>query len=879
MREATKRLVLAFLFVILTVCSRLGAGALPGIFKDSIGSRNSGPQPSRDCGSGGGMRGSALMSSRASSLSSRGGGLARGSSPFSGGLGIGSSSSLSGDVLIRMEQFHKVKRLFTNQAHPSPRRPTAGLETGCSSCYPPPPRSSMPHRTAVSAVHSRGSTGVTAAGQQPSVTASVASDCSVAAPTSRPEPVHLQAGGGGRGGPAAHKVGMKTVAVSPPSPSSGALPAFASSGPVRGTGGSPTADALPGEAAARTMAGSSPAQSLVPMLAATASEDNAGVEMALPGATPVTALATAEATRVSAAPASEGAASSQEVRVSVSVVSVSSVRAGPEQQTQLGGPGTSAEDSSSLPERGGTASDEARPGRVAATAAEGIATVSAASNHGVGAPPGESISRSAGMSAPANVTSDIAARVTINPNSVASVALAGRGSCLPTACVTPLEPTTAADPLSAGAAAGAVTGGAVRAAAGAVAGAAAAAAAGAAAASAAKAAVEDCRAGAEGAVATRGATATAVPHARTEGAEENAKVYAEDVDQRQQAEQRDARAGGAYQRFAGYSDWKEARMSPQLAVDIVSKELVEFIRCSHQSLHAAQTASRQSQTRASPAAIGSGAPLSGGQPAASFLPGGGGGLAAGSSATASLLPSKVPPSAASSPKTEAPANATQSPRDLYSCPNCSNPLLLCPRCHSRYPQLTLYEGRVVMECVHCGEGSPPSTPSGSALLSGGSADGIGGRARGPVAAGGGQQAADDVTEGIPVGGHRRIFTHCWHCRWELSKCAELLKGSEAAIDGVLYKKGKHLHQWQARYYVLVDNMLYYYRRKVSERRGTPLPSLCRRGLVSSELNCLWDGSILFLTEVCSFRDIQAQESVSVGARAKVLSKTLSSGLV
>ncbi|PFH34944.1 calcium dependent protein kinase CDPK7 [Besnoitia besnoiti] len=169
----------------------------------------------------------------------------------------------------------------------------------------------------------------------------------------------------------------------------------------------------------------------------------------------------------------------------------------------------------------------------------------------------------------------------------------------------------------------------------------------------------------------------------------------------------------------------------------------------------------------------------------------------------------------------------------------------------------LYEGRVVMECRRCGglggpsfheaaaAGQKPSAPASGAATAA-SADAASAtsadRAAGGGPSGGSRPAGgcgdDDGREtGICVGGNRRIFTRCWHCTWELSKCAEMLKGnSEAAIDGVLYKKGKHLHQWQARYYVLVDNMLYYYRRKGDAKpRGFMFLEGCYVELLSEQL--------------------------------------------
>lgn len=102
---------------------------------------------------------------------------------------------------------------------------------------------------------------------------------------------------------------------------------------------------------------------------------------------------------------------------------------------------------------------------------------------------------------------------------------------------------------------------------------------------------------------------------------------------------------------------------------------------------------------------------------------------------------------------------------LICCPSCHGLLVVCPRCHRRLPSLQLSHGVVLVECHSCLEDKPYQ------------------------------------------------FHTCWHCHWDFAKASELVDQCEPLYEGVLYKIGKHTHKWRRRYFVLVDNLLYYYARK------------------------------------------------------------------
>ncbi|ETB57751.1 CAMK protein kinase [Plasmodium yoelii 17X] len=101
--------------------------------------------------------------------------------------------------------------------------------------------------------------------------------------------------------------------------------------------------------------------------------------------------------------------------------------------------------------------------------------------------------------------------------------------------------------------------------------------------------------------------------------------------------------------------------------------------------------------------------------------------------------------------------------NLYSCPNCKGPFLMCPNCHSRYPRFCVKEDKIAMECEYC-----------------------------------------DC--------EHCYFYNCIYCNFDFQKCLNMVK-KNSLKEGILYKIGKHLHQFKARYYILFDSLLYYYDKK------------------------------------------------------------------
>uniref|UniRef100_A0A8C9GL60 Calcium/calmodulin-dependent protein kinase n=1 Tax=Piliocolobus tephrosceles TaxID=591936 RepID=A0A8C9GL60_9PRIM len=90
---------------------------------------------------------------------------------------------------------------------------------------------------------------------------------------------------------------------------------------------------------------------------------------------------------------------------------------------------------------------------------------------------------------------------------------------------------------------------------------------------------------------------------------------------------------------------------------------------------------------------------------------------------------------------------------------------MCPNCHSRYPRFCVKNNKVAMKCEYC---------------------------------------------------NNCYFYSCVYCNFKFQKCLYMLKNNTLK-EGILYKIGKHLHQYKARYYVLFDNLLYYYDKQKNYR--------------------------------------------------------------
>ncbi|SCO72717.1 calcium-dependent protein kinase 7, putative [Plasmodium vivax] len=159
---------------------------------------------------------------------------------------------------------------------------------------------------------------------------------------------------------------------------------------------------------------------------------------------------------------------------------------------------------------------------------------------------------------------------------------------------------------------------------------------------------------------------------------------------------------------------------------------------------------------------------------------------------------EVPPAASAAPT----ASASTPPRpahegkkkkkhvkdvNLYSCPNCKGPFLMCPNCHGRYPRFCVNEDKIAMECEYCEC-------------------------------------------------EHCYFYSCIYCNFDFQKCLDMIK-KNSLKEGILYKIGKHLHQFKARYYILFDNLLYYYdKQKNLKPRGFMFLEGCYVEVISKNDN-------------------------------------------
>jgi serine/threonine protein kinase len=111
------------------------------------------------------------------------------------------------------------------------------------------------------------------------------------------------------------------------------------------------------------------------------------------------------------------------------------------------------------------------------------------------------------------------------------------------------------------------------------------------------------------------------------------------------------------------------------------------------------------------------------------------------------------------------SHVTDEEQCLFTCPHCHVLLIVCPRCQRSVSSLELFHGDIVVECLNCLDNLP----------------------------------------------HR--FHSCWHCHWNFSKAIEMIDSTTPLHEGFLYKLGRKSHTWKRRYFVLVENLLYYYKEK------------------------------------------------------------------
>lgn len=228
--------------------------------------------------------------------------------------------------------------------------------------------------------------------------------------------------------------------------------------------------------------------------------------------------------------------------------------------------------------------------------------------------------------------------------------------------------------------------------------------------------------------------------------------------------------------------------------------------------------------------------------------------------------------------------------DLLSCPSCKTPYLLCFKCHSRYRSLHLviYPTQIYIECETCllrcdpaytscwicawqfdqalhiiNLQSPVSNKSARRIpidnldltasvnlidanssdsqpsqMSRGTRDSFGGSMQSVISTV--ENALDSGTITVSNIGGTNVSG-------STPNSGPTSSGFKRPImSGILYKIGKHLHQWKARYYVLVDNILYYYADRYSSKpRGCIFLEGCYLDNVSERNGTIYEGKYGF----------------------------------
>ncbi|KAH0480783.1 MAG: uncharacterized protein KVP18_002289 [Porospora cf. gigantea A] len=72
---------------------------------------------------------------------------------------------------------------------------------------------------------------------------------------------------------------------------------------------------------------------------------------------------------------------------------------------------------------------------------------------------------------------------------------------------------------------------------------------------------------------------------------------------------------------------------------------------------------------------------------------------------------------------------------------------------------------------------------------------------------------DEGSVALVCGACGERHTKCWDCGWPFSNAPMWLSCRDVSMEGIMYKKGRHSHLWRTRYYVLVKNVVYYYKRR------------------------------------------------------------------
>ncbi|KAK2198460.1 bifunctional EF-hand domain/Pleckstrin homology domain/Protein kinase domain/Protein kinase-like domain superfamily/EF-Hand 1 [Babesia duncani] len=147
--------------------------------------------------------------------------------------------------------------------------------------------------------------------------------------------------------------------------------------------------------------------------------------------------------------------------------------------------------------------------------------------------------------------------------------------------------------------------------------------------------------------------------------------------------------------------------------------------------------------------------------------------------------------------------------ELFSCPSCGIPFLMCPRCFGRFPVLTLHlEDEVYMQCCVCAnEGLPPFYNCWVCDWRFSDVSKLENTCNNLSQSVTPRQIVNSESITKDFGTNYRSFS-----KTEAGECLNSATPgiSKVTKSGFMYKIGKHLHQWKQRYYVLMGNILYYY---------------------------------------------------------------------
>ncbi|AFZ81416.1 protein kinase domain-containing protein [Theileria equi strain WA] len=174
-------------------------------------------------------------------------------------------------------------------------------------------------------------------------------------------------------------------------------------------------------------------------------------------------------------------------------------------------------------------------------------------------------------------------------------------------------------------------------------------------------------------------------------------------------------------------------------------------------------------------------------------------------------------------------NLNRTVYELYSCPNCKTPFLMCPVCYKRYRGLSLHieSSSIYIKCSNCHNSDNDIFETCwicnwefkeiflNEFFRKASQLGSNNIVRNSSIATLSSPDSSTPKNGSEMTTSRSVLTH----GRLLSNSIEPghINISKPTKSGIMYKIGKTLHQWRTRYYVLIGNILYYYRDKSSTR--------------------------------------------------------------